>query len=336
VRADCPPPDGYRIIEEGLPFPVPFLSTRRAFLISAAAVCGARWARARQEQEPVFSAEVKVVNVLTTVRDKSGSFVTGLNQDDFSISEDGRPQTIRYFARETDLPLTIGLMVDTSGSQRRVLDAERGASYRFLDQVLREDKDQAFIMQFDSAVQLRQPLTSNMRKLTDSLAYVDTETMKQLQMQDGGGTLLYDAVVKASDDIMKGRQGRKALILLTDGVDIGSYGTPDDAIAAAQRSDTLAFSILYADPGAYGLFGGRDGRGVLKRIAGETGGGFYEVSKKQPIDRIFSDLETELRSQYNLGYVSDKPVTLSGFRTLRVTVTGNLMVQCRDRYWARP
>ncbi|MGA1995468.1 MAG: VWA domain-containing protein [Bryobacteraceae bacterium] len=311
-----------------------FSSTRRAFLLSSGAACCAR--RADALQEPVFSTEVKVVNVLATVRDKKGAIVANLGQDDFSIAEDSHPQAVRYFARETDLPLTIGLMVDTSASQRGVLDAERGASFRFLDQVLRENKDQVFIMQFDSAVQLRQTLTSSRRQLNDSLSYVDTETESQLRLQNGGGTLLYDAVAKASGEIMKGRQGRKALILLTDGVDFGSYGTADQAIAAAQRADTLVFSILYSDPGAYGLLGGPDGRGVLERISSETGGGFFEVSKKRTIDQIFDDLEAELRSQYNLGYVSDQPVRISEFRTVHVTVKEKgLVVQARHRYWAQ-
>ena len=292
--------------------------------------------RAFARQEPVFSTEVKVVNVLATVRDRKGAIVANLGQDDFSIVEDTHPQTVRYFARETDLPLTIGLLVDTSASQRRVLDAERGASFRFLDQVLREDKDQVFIMQFDSAVQLRQALTSSRRQLNDALSYVDTETESQLRLQNGGGTLLYDAVANASNEIMKGRQGRKALILLTDGVDFGSYGAPEVAIAAAQRADTLVFSILYSDPGAYGFLGGPDGRGVLEKISSETGGGFFEVSKKRTIDQIFADLEAELRSQYNLGYVSDQPVRISEFRALHVTVKQKgLVVQARRRYWAQ-
>ena len=231
---------------------VPF--TRRDLLQGAAALCAVRFARA--QDQPVFSTEVKVVNVLATVRNKTGALVGNLSQDDFSLSEDGRPQTIRYFARESDLPLTLGLMVDTSGSQRRVLDAERGASLRFLDRVVRENKDQVFIMQFDSAVQMRQALTSSVGKLEDALAYVDTETMRQLRMQHGGGTLLYDAVVRASDEVMRKQTGRKALIVLSDGVDIGSYGTLQDAVEAAQRADTLIYSILYSDPGAYGIFGG--------------------------------------------------------------------------------
>src|SRR5579864_8331397 len=199
------------------------LSTRRSFL---GLICASI---SRGQQEPVFTTEVKVVNVLATVRNRSGTIVPTLAKDDFSLSEDGRPQTIRYFAGETDLPLTLGLMVDTSGSQRKVLDAERGASYHFLDQVVRPNKDRVFIMQFDSAVLVRQGLTNSLKKLDDALDYVDSETMRQLRMQNGGGTLLYDAVIKASDEIMKNEKGRKAVILLTDGVDIGSYASVPDS-----------------------------------------------------------------------------------------------------------
>ena len=136
---------------------MPFRPTRRLFLLAAAGALRAA------QQEPVFTTEVRVVNILATVRDKKGAFITNLTRDDFEIAEDNHPQTIRYFTRETDLPLTLGLMVDTSGSQRRLIDAERSASYRFFDRVLREDKDQAFIVQFDSAIQIRQPLTSSLR-----------------------------------------------------------------------------------------------------------------------------------------------------------------------------
>jgi VWFA-related protein len=308
--------------------------TRRDVLQCAAALCSVRFARG--QDAPVFSTEVKVVNVLATVRNKTGSLAGNLNQDDFSLSEDGRPQTIRYFARESDLPLTLGLMVDTSGSQRRVLDAERGASLRFLDQVVRERKDQVFIMQFDSAVQMRQPLTSSVGRLDDALAYVDTETQRQLRIQHGGGTLLYDAVAQASDEVMRKQTGRKALIVLSDGVDIGSYGTLKDAVDAAQRADTLIYSILYSDPGAYGIFGGGgDGKRVLQRMSNDTGGSFFEVSRGQTVDRIFDILQEELRTQYNLGYVSDKPITISEFRTIQLTVRQKgLLVQARHQYWA--
>jgi len=309
--------------------------TRRGLLRGAAVLFGGRITLG--QDQPVFSTEVKVVNVLATVRNKTGSLVGSLGQDDFLLSEEGRPQTIRYFARETDLPLTLGLMVDTSGSQRRVLDAERGASMRFLDTVIRDNKDQVFIMQFDSAVQMRQPLTYSVGKLEDSLAYVDSESMRQLRIQHGGGTLLYDAVVRASTDVMKKQTGRKALIVLSDGVDFGSHDTLQDAVEAALRADTLIYSILYSDPGAYGPFGGGgEGRHALERMSDETGGSFFEVSKKQTVDRIFAILEEELRIQYNLGYVSDKPVTLSGFRSIQLTAKQKgLIVQARRQYWAQ-
>jgi VWFA-related protein len=309
--------------------------TRREILRTAAAACGIQYTYA--QDDPVFTADVKVVNVLATVRDKKRSLVGNLSQDDFSLSEDGRPQTIRYFARETDLPLTLGLMIDTSGSQRRVLDAERGASLRFLDQVVRETKDKVFIMQFDSNVQIPQPLTSSVGQLDNALAFVDSETNSQLRMQNGGRTLLYDAVVEASDKVMSKLTGRKALIVLSDGVDFGSTATLTDAVEAAQRADTLIYSILYSDPGAYGLLGGGgEGSRALERMSNESGGGFFEVSKKQPVDQIFNIVEEELRTQYNLGYVSDKPVAVSEFRTIRLTAKPKgLAVQARHQYWAR-
>jgi VWFA-related protein len=308
--------------------------TRRDVLRTAATLCIVRLGRG--QDEPVFSTDVKVVNVLATVRNKSGSLAGNLNREDFELSEDGRPQTIRYFARESDLSLTLGLMVDTSGSQRRVLDAERGASLRFLDRVVRENKDQVFIMQFDSSVQMRQALTSSVGRLENALAYVDTETMRQLRQQRGGGTLLYDAVVRASDEVMRKQRGRKGLIVLSDGVDFGSEATLADAVEAVQRAETLIYSILYADPAAYGILGGPDGSRVLERMSNESGGSFFEVSKKQTVDRIFDILQEELRNQYSLGYTSDKPVTISEFRTIQLTARQKgLIVQARHRYWAQ-
>jgi VWFA-related protein len=136
---------------------------------------------------------------------------------------------------------------------------------------------------------------------------------------------------------MKKQTGRKALIVLTDGVDNGSYDTLQDAVDAAQRADTLVYSILYADPGAYGPFGGGGGDRVLRRMSEETGGGYFEVSKKLPVDRIFDIIEQELRNQYNIGYVSDKPAVVSEFRAIQLTAAQKgLTVQARRQYWARP
>lgn len=312
--------------------------SRREFLLSTASVLGAGSLLYGQD-EPTFSTDVKVVNVLATVRNKQHEIVRDLTKDDFLLSEDGRPQIIRYFSRETDLPLTVGLMIDTSMSQEKVLDSERTASFRFLDQVLRETKDKLFVMQFDMAVQLRQPLTSSRQALENILPYVDTPTRRELTMQTGGGTLLYDAIVQACNSVLRNQNNRKALVVLSDGGENGSTATLTDAIEAAQRADTLIYSILFSDSGypapPFG-FGGLDGRSVLQRLSRETGASFFEVSKKRGIEQIYDAIEAELRSQYNLGFVSDRPVEISEFRTLKLsTKQKGLAVQTRERYWAK-
>ena len=282
------------------------------------------------QDDAIFSTDIKVVSVLATVRNKQGAIVRNLEKDDFSILENGRPQTVKYFSRDTELPLTLGLMVDTSVSQRKVLDAERGASFRFIDHVLREKKDQVFIMQFDMAIAMRQPLTDSRPKLDDALALVDLPTNNQLRA--GGwapGTILYDAVLSASRDTMAKQRGRKALIILTDGVDTGSDRSLADAIESAQKADTLVYSIYFSAEGS-------SGRGVLKRLSGETGGGFYEISKKQNFEQIYDQIQDELRSQYSLGFVSDVPVRISEFRKLQVGIRQKgLAIQARERYWAQ-
>lgn len=294
--------------------------------------------RAQQQDDVIFKTGVKVVNLLAAVRTKKGEFVTDLTKDDFSVLENGKPQTIRYFSRETGLPLTLGLMVDTSMSQQRVLELERSACFHFLDQVLRPDKDKVFIMQFDMAVMLRQELTASRRKLDDVLSQVDTPTRSELQMQSGGGTLLYDAMFKAARDVMTNQLNRKALIVMTDGVDTGSENSLAAAIEQAQRSDTLIYAIEFSDEGYYGGFAGMgpDGKGVLMKMAKETGGSFFSVSKKRSIDQIFDAIQNELRSQYSIGFVSDDPVRISEFRKLQLTTDRKgLQLQYRDRYWAQ-
>jgi VWFA-related protein len=322
-------------------------------------------------QDTTFSTDVKVVNVLATVHDKKGQISSNLTKDDFAIDEEGRPQTIKYFSRETDLPLTLGLLVDTSMSQRRVLGDEQRAAYKFLDQVMRE-KDQAFVLHFDSEVELLQDLTKSRQKLERSLG--ELEMPRQLQRstpgtsgrRTGGGTCLYDAVLLASNEVLRDQAGRKAIIILSDGVDNGSKVGLMDAIDAAQRNDVLVYSILFSDEQAYGnqnqssyppigggrrggmggMGGGRprpvtnhsdDGKRVLQRLSMETGGGFFEVSKKEPIDKTFAHIQDELRNQYSLGFVSDQPGAPGTFRHVRVTVPNqkNLAVQARAGYYAK-
>ncbi len=351
--------------------------SRRSLLRAAVLAPAARLLRsAPQEPAPKFSAGVKVVNLFATVRDKKGQIVRDLNKDDFVLDEDDRPQTIRYFARETDLPLTIGLLVDTSGSTRRVLPDERSASYRFLEQVLRPEKDQAFVIHFDFDVELLQDLTSSRQKLEKALDELETGQGRPQWGQRGqqgpygypgggrrggpgggrrgGGTSLYDAVLLASDELMRKQSGRKALILLTDGMDNGSKVSLSQAVEAAQRADTLAYSILFEDPelgwsgvpaggmGRRGGWGGRpmprmertDGRAVLEQISRETGGRFFEVSKRQTIQKVFADIEEDLRNQYSLGYTPETSETSGAYHRIHLTTKQKgLTVQTREGYY---
>jgi VWFA-related protein len=319
-----------------------------------------------------LSVQVKVVNILATVRDKHGKIVNNLTKDDFALTEDGRPQTLHYFTRETDLPLTLGLLVDTSMSQRRVLDQERSASHTFLDQMVGVQRDRAFVIHFDREVELLQDLTSSHEKLEAALGFLTTPQFTRSsdpadQGSDpgsgrhhmGGGTLLYDAVYLASDTLMKKQQGRKALIVLSDGVDRGSKESLEIAVATAQRADTAVYSILYKDDEGYGWhrsgFGmggpmgggmgrpGRfpaqprpDGKKILARISNETGGRLFEVSKKQSVEQIYSLIEEELRNQYNLGYTPERGgAPQGGYHKIQLTTKQKgLIVQCRDGYYA--
>ncbi|HYB52378.1 MAG TPA: VWA domain-containing protein [Thermoanaerobaculia bacterium] len=335
-----------------------------------------------QEQRPNFSADVKVVNLFATVRDKKDQIIKNLTRDDFLLDEDGRPQTIKFFSQESDLPLTVGLLVDTSGSVRRVLPDERDASDRFLHQVLRPEKDLAFIIHFDFEVELLQDLTGSRELLEKALAQLDSP---QLQRggnggggyprggggypggggggypggqggRRGGGTLLYDAVFLGSDEIMHKQSGRKALILLSDGEDNGSRKSLFGAVESAQRSDTLVYTILFTDPNAgYGYPGGfggprmgrrggmgyprgpqmnrPDGKKVMQQIASQTGGRFFEVSHRMPIEKIFAAIEEDLRNQYNIGYTPDANAS-AGYRRIHLTTRDkNFIVQTREGYY---
>jgi VWFA-related protein len=233
--------------------------------------------------------DVKVVTLPVTVRDKKGQIVRNLTKDDFILQEDGRPQVIKYFAQDTNLPLTLGLLVDTSLSQRNVLDAERNASKVFLDQMLTDAKDKAFLIHFDREVELLQDLSSSRDKLQAGLELLRTPQSDrnggsgdpsdpqsspsgngQPRMHRGGGTLLYDAIYLACNELMKKQQGRKALIVLTDGDDRGSKESLQGAIEAAQRADTVVYSILFADKNRESNGLGFPGGGGM----GRHGGGF--------------------------------------------------------------
>ena len=203
---------------------------------------------------PTIAVDARLVNLPVVVRDKKGALIQNLTKDDFVLQVDGKPQTIRYFDKDTNLPLTLGLLVDTSASQRDVIDEERTASSTFLDQMLTTPKDKAFIMQFATETELLQDLTSSRPLLQAALKEIATPSKDSGSSDDssaprrprgGGGTVLYDALFLASDELMSKQTGRKALIILSDGGDRGSRETLVKSIEAAQRADTIIYAIYF-------------------------------------------------------------------------------------------
>lgn len=322
---------------------------------------------------PTFTVHAQLVNLPVIVRDRSGALVTTLNKDDFELAIDGRQQPIRYFDRDNNLPLTLGLLVDISGSVRSALDEERAASEAFLDQMVTsspgQPPDQAFLIQFAHEVDLLRDLTPSVAKLRAALRKVGDEYRDDSQDRDnsghGGyghrhgfraGTTLYDALYLGSADLMQKQQGRKAMVVLTDGEDRGSKETLSEAIAAAQRSETVVYAIYFNGEhhgyGGYGHggFGGRggypggggrggeehvDGRKVLAQITKETGGRMFAVSGKQTFAAIYTQIGEELRSQYRLGYVPDAGAASEGFHRVQLTAPKEkkLSIQTRDGYY---
>jgi len=230
------------------------------------------------QEAPTISVNVKVVNVLATVRDKHGNIVNTLTKDDFVLDEDGHPQAIRYFTRETDLPLSLGLLVDTSISQLQVLDQEKTASSAFTNELLREGTDTAFLIHFDREVELLQDVTSSRQKVATAIDDLRAPRYDDQQTSGGssgggrgrrgggfgGGTLLYDSIFLASDEVLRKQPGRKAIVVLTDGVDHGSKMSLERAIESAQRADTMVYSIYFA---------GQEGGDYHRGMNGPWGGG---------------------------------------------------------------
>jgi len=308
--------------------------TRREALAGFAIGVGV--GRSLRAQESTFSSRIDVVNVNVVVRTATGELVRHLGIEDFTLDESGQAQTIRYFSQEMDTPLTVGLLIDVSASQLRMLDAERRASYVFLEQVLRtggspDHPDQAFVIQFDSGVNVRQAPTSFRPSLEAALGRAESPALES-RFAPGQGTKLYDAVVAASEQYMSWLHGRKACILLSDGIDHGSASSLAAAIEAARRADTLVYSVLFYDSGAYNS-DHTDGMRALQRISEATGARYFEVTRKQTLERIFTEIGDELRSIYILGYTPER--SGSGYRSIHVGVKRkDLSVSARAGYYA--
>jgi VWFA-related protein len=288
-------------------------------------------------QGPVIKAEVNLVNVFATVRDKNKHIVTDLKQDDFKITEDGHDEKISFFSKEMQLPITLGLLLDTSGSESRMLSSIQDAGARFLHRVLRKG-DEAMVISFDSDVDL-------LADFTDDRPILDRAINKaRINIPGGGymagnpgpvpgagsvGTALYDAVYLACAEKLNGEAGRKAIVIVTDAQDEGSRVKLEEAIESAQRTDTVIHILLVADP----RFGGN--ASVAHKMTEETGGRLIIVNSEKHLEEAFDQISEELRSQYTLGYYPSNTTKDGKFRKIHVETTNHdLHVLARKGYYA--
>lgn len=338
------------------------------------------------QEDAVFKSGVDVVNLLATVRDSQGRLVNDLTKDDFILKEDGKLQTIRYFERQADLPLTVGLLVDTSLSQRRILEQERSAGSEFFARVLDESKDQAFVLSFDFEVELLQDLTGSKALLQRSLQGLELPTGRvyrtgpgipllgveaKQQFPGGGiptgpfprdrsrkrfprgrrggggaiGTAMYDAVYLAAGEVLQDQVGRKAMVLISDGVDMGSKVSAPEAIEAAQRADVVIYAVHYSDDEGYRMQAGRTasrdgwrprGEYALETLCNQTGGKLYRLDGETSLAAAFKQIEEELRNQYSIGYTPTSDSDSTEFRRITLSVKDRKhKVSSRAGYYPR-
>lgn len=303
----------------------------------------------QNEPTETLKVSVNVVQLFFNVKDKRGALIPNLTKTDFQIFEDGKPQTIRYFTPESNLPLTLGILIDSSGSQERVLDMEKEVGGAFLSQILTE-KDLAFVIDFNVNADLLQDFTSSVHLLKAALnsARINTGGGGGVIPGMGGGpvptgptgpkgTVLYDAIYLASHDELAQQVGRKAMIILTDGEDQGSQLRIQDAIEAAQKSDSIVYVLLCADRGFYGI-GGYSGEGEMKKLTQETGGRVINVGNKaDKLKEAFDQISNELRSQYNIGYTPTNTAKDGSFRKIEIRPNAkDYKIQARSGYYAMP
>jgi len=301
---------------------------------------------ADQNPSETLKVNVNVVQLFFNVKDKHGALIPNLTKDDFEISEDSKPQTIKYFAAESNLPLTLGIMIDASGSQRNVIDMEKEVGGAFLKQIL-TDKDEAYVMSFDITVDLLQDFTRDTHRLQAALnkAKVNVDYTSggipgmgggPVPTQNAPGTLLYDAVYLSAHDMLAKEVGRKAMILLTDGQDEGSRLKIRDAIEAAQKADAIIYVLLCADRGGYFSSGmSYSGEGDMRKLTEQTGGRVINVGNKfDKLREAFDQIAAELRSQYNVGYVPTNLKLDGTYRKLEIKNKQNYKIQARAGYYA--
>jgi VWFA-related protein len=314
-------------------------------LAAAAVAVAAAIAVARPAfpQDPVsqggtIKSNVNLVNIFATVRDKNKKIVDTLHKEDFKLTEDNQDQNIAFFSKESTLPITLAMLLDTSGSEQFMLGGIQEAGSRFLDRVLRKG-DEAMVMSFDTDADL-------LSDFTDDRAILDRAVHRTRINTPGGGmiagnpgpiggnqntpgTVLYDAIYLACSEKLNTEAGRKAIIIVTDAQDEGSRVKIDEAIESAQRTDTVIHILLVADP-RYGA-----NAGAARKLTEETGGRVISVSSEKKLAQAFDEISEELRSQYTLGYYPSNNARDGKFRKIKVETTNHdLKVLARKGYYA--
>jgi Ca-activated chloride channel family protein len=295
-------------------------------------------------QEPTQTTTItvtsRIVAVDALVRDKAGNLVLDLAQPDLTLKVDGHVQPVRYFSRDQDLPLTVGLLFDTSASQHQYFDDEALAGSIFLRDTLTHENDRAFLVAFDTSAFLLQPFTHSLPALNNGLRLLGYRTN---QLSAGANaTHLYDAMIHVCREVLEqdptnANTGRRALLVLTDGEDVGSRANVDEAIRTAQEANTAIYSILYTreTPDYPHVPGQRDGIGVMRRISAETGGREFLVQRGVSISSVFGAVAQELRSEYRLAFT---PSESKPGKYHRIELKANdprLVVQARAGYWEK-
>jgi VWFA-related protein len=296
-----------------------------------------------QDTQPITTLKVttRVVEISAVVKSKNGQPEGGLTKDDFILKQDGKPQPIRYFSQGSDLPLTLALMVDTSGSQRTFINDEALASDVFFETMMGRQQDRAMLVQFDTAVQQLQAMTNSPSVLHLALTRLSSHASAV------GGTLLNDAVYTVAKNILAKDTGRKAMVILTDGGDNGSHASLDSAIEQAQRGDVQIYSVLYSIRNEAAKFGvgpggssGRDqdpGMKILQSLSEATGGRVFTVSPTLSLREIFMQIAQDLRLQYALGYTPPADTQPNSYHKLELKAKNNkLTVQARKGFFAAP
>jgi len=274
------------------------------------------------EQDVPFRVEVDAVNVLTTVHDKdTRKFVTNLTKDDFEVYEDGVLQSITNFTQQIDLPLTIGLCMDTSSSVRLKLAFEKEAAVDFLYTVMRPF-DRVALVEFDTGVTLIHDFTSNPNLLVREIE----------QLKAGGGTSLYDAIYLVSEQKMINQPGRKTVVILSDGADLTSKHTFEETLRMAYQAEITIYAISTT---RFGADVDHEGDDALKQLAESTGGRVFFPYSTSQLTEAFQEVDQELRSQYNLTYVPTNKRKNSEFREIKIKVSrDSVNIRHRRGYFA--